>query len=779
LDEAKRNVKVQAYQMQRALDTGKVMEALKYCSNMLNEMRTSLLSPKNYYDLYMLSMDQLRQLEVWLYEQHKNKQHNVNELYEIVQYAGNILPRLYMLVTVGSVYIKVHEAPAKDILKDLVEMCRGVQHPTRGLFLRNYLSQMTKDKLPDADSEYAGEGGDVKDSIEFVLQNFTEMNKLWVRMQHQGPVKDKDKRENERLELRILVGTNLVRLSQLEGVEQATYVDAVLPRILEQIIKCKDQIAQQYLMEVLIQVFPDELHLITLDKILTTCAQLQPGVEVKAIIVSLLDRLANYATTSPELIPENIQIFEIFNAYAAKIVEQRTNMKPEDVLSLEISLLNFSLKCYPDRLDYVDKVLEFTANAMKQKDISNVETSSNHSVAKALISLLNIPLDTYKNILTVIQLDSFPKVMQILGYYTRKSVAVNIVKNILKYRTIIGEPEQAHLLFEFIMPLLKNDDSEGAKKVEEDKIDKEDFANEQNLVGRLVHLFDNQNPDKLFQIFSIAKGHFAAGGHLRIKHTLTPLTYGLIRLARNIGRVVDAEKAPKGIRNVFQFTQEVVIPLKKEFPDFTLRLLLQCAQAASNCKVEAKAYDFLAMAFEIYEEEISESKDKFNAITLIIGTLQTLRLSDENYDTMTTQTAGHASKLLKKPNQCTAVYLCSHLFWTNGGVRDAKRVLECLQKSLKIAYTCIDSSIKHVNLFVEVLNEYLYYFEYKNEAVTVKYLNDLIKLIETNMENLPNNEETGEIFKHYQNTLEYIRYKQSESHSNGPNYNDIELKTKS
>ena len=29
----------------------------------------------------------------------------------------------------------------KDILKDLVEMCRGVQHPLRGLFLRNYLLQ--------------------------------------------------------------------------------------------------------------------------------------------------------------------------------------------------------------------------------------------------------------------------------------------------------------------------------------------------------------------------------------------------------------------------------------------------------------------------------------------------------------------------------------------------------------------------------------------------------------------------------------------------------------
>lgn len=56
-------------------------------------------------------------------------------------------------MTVGSVYIRSHEAPSKDILRDLVEMCKGVQHPTRGLFLRNYLSEVTKDKLPDSDSE--------------------------------------------------------------------------------------------------------------------------------------------------------------------------------------------------------------------------------------------------------------------------------------------------------------------------------------------------------------------------------------------------------------------------------------------------------------------------------------------------------------------------------------------------------------------------------------------------------------------------------------------------
>ena len=146
-------------------------------------------------------------------------------------------------MTVGAVYIKSKEAPAKDVLKDMVEMCKGVQHPTRGLFLRNYLSEMSKDKLPDQGTEYYGyalfvlrgcffinqthyrEGGDIDDCIEFILQNFIEMNKLWVRMQHQSIMTDPVKIEKERLDIRLLVGTNLSRLSQLEGVDCDIYTE--------------------------------------------------------------------------------------------------------------------------------------------------------------------------------------------------------------------------------------------------------------------------------------------------------------------------------------------------------------------------------------------------------------------------------------------------------------------------------------------------------------------------------------------------------------------------
>ena len=63
----------------------------------------------------MKCFDELRHLEAYLKEEKHGK--SMQELYELVQYAGNILPRLYLLVTVGSTYIKSQDAPAKDVLK--------------------------------------------------------------------------------------------------------------------------------------------------------------------------------------------------------------------------------------------------------------------------------------------------------------------------------------------------------------------------------------------------------------------------------------------------------------------------------------------------------------------------------------------------------------------------------------------------------------------------------------------------------------------------------------
>lgn len=79
-------------------------------------------------------------------------------------------------------------------------------------------------------------------------------------------------------------------------------------------------IAQEYLMEVITQVFPDEFHLRTLQPFLSATAQLHPKVNVKQIIISLIDRLAAFATREGE---ENEDTKNQREAHVHRIAEKR------------------------------------------------------------------------------------------------------------------------------------------------------------------------------------------------------------------------------------------------------------------------------------------------------------------------------------------------------------------------------------------------------------------------------------------------------------------------
>ncbi|CAM9820305.1 unnamed protein product, partial [Discosporangium mesarthrocarpum] len=143
LAEANKKVMQEAFFMKRATDSSDTETAFTHASTMLKELKTTHLSPRNYYELYMKVMDELRHLEDFFTALNRQG-HPMVGLYEQAQSCSMVLPRLYLLITVGACYIVSKEAPARDILKDLLEMTKGVQHPMRGLFLRNYLSQATK-----------------------------------------------------------------------------------------------------------------------------------------------------------------------------------------------------------------------------------------------------------------------------------------------------------------------------------------------------------------------------------------------------------------------------------------------------------------------------------------------------------------------------------------------------------------------------------------------------------------------------------------------------------
>jgi len=229
-------------------------------------------------------------------------------------------------------------------------------------------------------------------------------------------------------------------------------------------------------------------------------------------------------------------------------------------------------------------------------------------------------------------------------------------------------------------------------------------------------------------------------------------------------------------KKMFGFIHETISVLTPHYPELALRLFLQSAQTADKCGFEAIAYEFVAQSFIAYEDEISDSKAQFNAITYITASLQNFNVfGQENYDTLISKATQHSAKLLKKTDQCRAVYNCSHLFWPGDdekpGHRDEKRVLACLQRSLKIANACMGSQ---VHLFVEILNKYLYFFDRKCPSITVKYLKGLIALIDEHIPNLDNSDQSRIAKTHYQNTLAHIKFKQSLGDEVGKRYSQID-----
>lgn len=72
-------------------------------------------------------------------------------------------------------------------------------------------------------------------------------------------------------------------------------------------------------------------------------------------------------------------------------------------------------------------------------------------------------------------------------------------------------------------------------------------------------------------------------------------------------------------------------------------------------------------AFTLYEESIPDSKEQVTALQTIIASLTACHvLGADNRATLVHKTAGYCSRLLKKPDQCRAICLCSHLHWQRG-----------------------------------------------------------------------------------------------------------------
>ena len=724
----------------------------------------------------MAVFDALRHLSDYLRDSHPVN--HLADLYELVQYAGNIIPRLYLMMTVGTVYMGVEDAPVKEIMKDMMEMSRGVQHPIRGLFLRYYLVGQARDNLPQSIDD--GPQGTISDSVNFILTNFVEMNKLWVRWQHQGHSREREQRTQERRELELLVGSNLVRLSQIVDLEM--YKSMIISPLLEQVVQCRDVLAQEYLLEVITKVFPDDYHLHTLHRTLSAIARLNPHVDMKKIVIGLMDRLSSYAqreaaessspedkekaeeeaitrllekaslkdTSKPEVVepkpaqtngaetesaepsdqpegqpqtgqPESqqaeetvngeqkgvadVKLYEIFYEQVINLVKTR-GLSIQDTMALLTSLVNLALNIYPERLEYVDQVMgyasEKTAEFVDSADLHSATTQAN------MLNLLLAPVRSYHSLFTALALPHYLPLFQSQTYTTRRAVAGEVAKIILRNRITITTVEHLEGVLTILKVLIKEGVTQPAGYPglgNRARGDSDEIVEEQGWLARIIHFIQGADNDTQLKLIQQTRKALDAGNE-RIKYTTPALITSSLKLARRFKAREHFEdnwqsQSSTLYRFMHQTLSQLFTRVNPGSAELCLRLFVGCGQVADQCGFEEFAYEFFAQAFTIYEDSISDSRAQFQAVCIIAGALQQSRgFGKENYDTLITKAALHGSKLLKKPDQCRAVYLASHLWWAieiPSKEEDAANVRSSVPISLLTRLTS-DSSTEMANV---------------------------------------------------------------------------------
>ena len=845
VDQAIHTIKQQTALMQRCLTQHKLMDSLRYASVMLTELRNPKLSPKQYYELYVMIFDSLTVLSSYLVDNHLSG-HHLADLYELVQYAGNVVPRLYLMITVGTSYLKLPDSPKEEILKDMIEMCRGVQNPIRGLFLRYYLAQRTKQLLPEKAVSF---------NSQLIITNFIEMNKLWVRLQHQGPLRERDQRTKERKELQILVGSQLVQLSQIVDDDVKLYSDTILPVVLEQLIQCRDVVCQEYLYDVICQVFPDYFHYLTLDTLLNTLLQLNPEISMTKLLVPLTSRLEELRkrlsqeqqekmseggqtnvreiqqdekqkSVSPTTnnSSENLShdtldgdidtvIISKFWKFLNELNAERPDLSLQEFLGIVENIVNLLLNWNPDNFEYLNRLFELTYQKCKDFSGDGVVIDS-PDIALLLRNLMTFKvsptLENDQNFLfeVIVNCRAYGKLLslqcsnfqgdtigEILNVFLREDVQKSAHRTESTPQKLFSpiSKEQVERILVFLEPLIRLNDngkSQAEVKSSESKglsvgdtllVDNTSFVNgkslggvqlcniEQEKLAKFCHVLiralsrskELKTIEKQVEVILLIKSWLHKGG-TNIKYTYPTIITNFWMLIKRASifklKIKLREKYYDNlIKQTFKYVSrcinEVYNICGQPCFDAVFKLSLQTASLADQLTYGEIAYDYFSEAFTIFEESLTDSKTQFVALIYLTQVLQRTRsLYKENYyNSLIVRATLHGSRLLRKQDQCRSVYLCSHLWWateisfigeeegkTTDFFREGKRVLECLQRSLRAADSIMDN-VQSCELMTEVLDRCLYYFVHGNEHETrvgVNYINGLIELIKTNLESL-------------------------------------------
>lgn len=696
--------------MNRQFDENKNDEAIKYATLMLEDMKTNLLTPVHYNELYQIVLSELSRLALNFQDEQIFTKRQVAELYETLQYTPSIVPRLYLLFTVAPAFIKAGHATANDVMRDLIEMARGVQHPTRALFLRHFLLHILKDVLPD---EGNLTGGTLEDTLVFILENFKQMNVLWVRLEFSLNTKTAEERKVQRSQLKQLVGSNIQRIGSLRGLEVTHYKEIVMPSVIEQITACHESLAQYYIIESITQVFPAEYHFETLDQLFDVLIHLEDDVQTLTLVTSIIKRFHIFFTSEDADKQNAIGCVRSIAKHIDALLQAGQSFTLEDTLDMLATLLNFTLDADSGNTSNVDSILHFVENHIE--GIYEDSRLDSVPVSRKLRFFLVTPLRQMKDASMVFELVFFPVLINRMRYTDRKLIAIEVCNCFSRTEALINSVDKLKSFFSIGQVLLQRPND-----YEEDP-DGIPISQHLQAVARCFHLIKCKNVDETYSLLTSVSSTVQALGPEVKEHLYLALGQAILRVAVLIE---NTQRCDTTVRMVLQHIYTLLSEQNEPpaLPSFWI--YLQAVLISDRCGTEAITTEFFVSAFRIWKDSMADSTIRYRMLISMIQTATSLKnLSATPYESITSELCSSVNGLLQKDQQAEVHLLCSHMFNVKRDIQPTEgeededeafqnpdKIKNCLVRALKVIASMMDP-IEQLPWYYRVLAQAIYYIE--------------------------------------------------------------------
>ena len=791
-------------------------------SELISLLKLEILTPSNYYLLFT-DISELLQETIENYIRNKaSKGIKIKYIYESIQQSQYLIPRVYLMIICGSIYIELNPIKYKEIIYELLNIVKCIQSPLKAFWVRYFLFKNLKDKLPikigeyQNNEEYAFEYKKI--SLFFLMKNLEEMIHYSMRCKKEIYIDRQKLDEKQRINMVSCLEEIIEEISNIKCLDKDAFSNKILPKLFEIIIEIDDENdfhLEQTIIMAVIKYFKLELYF-EMQGISFILLILTKIIDNKSInIVTIFNNILNNYIKLIKKIKKSDEFSSLRNEYFSRLNETFLLFLSK-YNELQILYKNSGEKEFNSFIDLDNYFMIFSYKILKQDNYGQLKGIVNSildycskrlkmftygfkiETIKKICSLIEV---TLKHKFTIIEYPIIENMIYYLDYNHRKHISLELIEsfeNISDEKDKINSLEKIGKLINLIIPLITESNEDLFGEDLDEYIEEE---NKNKYLNKLVYLLYSDKPEIMIQMLAKLKTFLNSGPIDTTQQTIPSIIYYIINYLKQIELFYRSSILNQN-NNTKNSVQKFALPIeiednKEKIEKYFIKLIKDISELLKECILiivnNKQSFKFFLMSsyqinnmnfifelnknslYEIFEDFLQSSinilrnckdkKIKIEMLHYLIGYLPDFKIFDkEKIRNILDSLIQEFSNIKNtKIEFNAAINICSLYFSI---LKDTENMEKLIDKSFQLVSKNLNS-FENIYLLITLINKILYYIEKGYKPLSFDIINKSINLLkESKLLNEENNiEDLKEVKIYYKKTLEFIKKKKNEKNN--------------